>query len=301
MGHDFPERLTTRTADNVELSAGVVRPQGAPRGVILAGHAMMVDARTLDRPLGQGLASTLAEQGYVVLAADFRGHGQSGTPVAQGGRWTYDDLVFQDFPALLALARQVAPGSKCAVVGHSLMGHVAAAYLGRHPSAPVHALVAMASNLWMKNRESSLRRRLRKSVDIATLAAFVRWRGHFPTRRLRMGTADESAGYKQQLIGTYTDSQWRSTSGAVDDQAGLARIRIPLLAIIGKGETYWCTPESVNAFYHPVPQNLYTFWHVGAGDHGLTHDPGHMDLVTDRRSTPLWRAVAHWLDAALAD
>jgi hypothetical protein len=36
-------------------------------------------------------------------------------------------------------------------------------------------------------------------------------------------------------------------------------------------------------------------WVVGHGDHGLTYDPGHMELVTDERSRPVWAAVARWI------
>lgn len=301
MARDFSERVTTRTMDGVTLSAGVVRPQGQGqgngkiRGVVLAGHAMMVDARTLDRPLGQGLASVLAGQGLLVVAADFRGHGQSGTPVASGGRWRYDDLVRQDFPALLELAQGLAPGVPCAVFGHSLMGHVAAAYLGLHPEAPVRALVTVSSNLWLMNRETELLRWLRKTVDIAAIEAFVYAIGHFPARLLRMGTNDESKGYMNQLCATYWQSRWGSADGTVDYRANLANLRVPVLAVVGKGETYWCTEESVRAFYGTLPPALFTFWEVGRGDHGLTRDPGHMDIITDNRSAPLWQGLAGWI------
>ncbi|MFH2010201.1 MAG: alpha/beta fold hydrolase [bacterium] len=295
MASDYTERVTTRTEDGVELSAGVVRPTGEPRAVVLAGHAMMVDARTLDRPLGRGMASVLAERGFLVVAADFRGHGRSGTPVSRGGQWTYDDLVLRDFPALLELARSQAPGKECVVLGHSLMGHVGAAYLGLHPDTPVRALIAISSNLWLRNRESELYRRARKAVDITTIELLTRLFGHFPARRLRMGSMDESGGYMRQLCDTYHRSRWRSTDGTLDYHAGLANIRVPTLAVIGKGETYWCTEESVHAFFAPVPAELFTCWRVGAGHLGLTRDPGHIDIVTDPRSAPLWHALADWI------
>jgi predicted alpha/beta hydrolase len=256
---------------------------------------MMVDARTLDRPPGQGLASSLARRGFLVVAADFRGHGQSDAPASTDGDWLYDDLVRFDFPALLALAGSLAPGLDCAVVGHSLMGHVAAAYLGQHPDAPVRALVTISSNLWMRDRESDAIRWTRKGVDIAVLQSLVWLFGRFPARLVRMGSNDESRGYMRQLIDTYWQSRWRSVDGRVDYHAGLANLRTPLLAVMGKGETYWCTEESLRAFYAPVPEGLFTLWQVGRGDHGLLRDPGHMDIVTDPRSSPLWQSLADWL------
>ena len=49
-----------------------------PIGAALLLPAMMVDRRTMDRPPGRGLGSTLAAAGWDVYLGDFRGHGRSG-------------------------------------------------------------------------------------------------------------------------------------------------------------------------------------------------------------------------------
>ena len=86
--------------DGVVLQVERIPARGRARGVAVVLHAMMVDRRSMDRPTGAGLASTLASEGWEVWNADFRGHG--GSVAAQ---WSYDDLVLRDVPALVAAAR----------------------------------------------------------------------------------------------------------------------------------------------------------------------------------------------------
>ena len=52
-------------------------------------------------------------------------------------------------------------------------------------------------------------------------------------------------------------------------------------------------PEGARRWAEQVPGAV--FWCVGAGDSGLAFDPGHMGLVTDLRSRPLWERVAAWM------
>jgi len=297
MGKDFSERIETRAEDRTILSAGVVRPEGEPKAVILAGHAMMTGARSLDRPLGKGLASLLASHGYLVVAADFRGHGRSGTRAARGGRWSYDDLVFQDLPAFVKLAGELAPGKKRAVVGQSLMGHVCAAHMGLNPGAPIDALVALSSNMWMRRQEPSKVLRLRKDLQMLAARALTTIFGYFPGRWMRIGSEDESAAVARQLDSCYFNSFWGTQDGAIDYHAGLANIDKPVLVVRGKGDTISCTSLSIRRFHQPVRD--VSFWEVGRGDHGLDFEPGHMSIVTDNRSAPLWTALVGWLDGKL--
>ncbi len=70
--------LARMTAVSVRCDDGwILRGQRmpGPGPVVVCGHAMMVDRRTLDRPRGAGLASALAEAGLDVVMMDARGHG----------------------------------------------------------------------------------------------------------------------------------------------------------------------------------------------------------------------------------
>ena len=296
MSDNFPEYIQTTTKDGVSLTAGIIRPPGTPRGVILAGHAMMVNIRSLDRPAGDGFLSHLARRGYLVLAADLRGHGRSGTPASNGGDWTYDDLVFQDTPALLDLAHQEADGLPVILIGHSLFAHASLAWLGQNPDRGPQAMVLVASNLWLRQDEKNMVKRLKKEMQIIALDLFSRIYGYFPARRIKMGPEDEAAGYIRQFLKVYRQSRWGNCSGTIDFRAGLSQVETPLLLVSGKADQLWCSPEAVHLFHAAIPEQWKTIWAVGKNDYGLDFDPGHMDILTNNRSAPLWEAMADWIE-----
>ena len=72
--------MKIQAADGWELELEVEEATGAPVAVAVLGHAMMVDRRSMDRPAGEGFASTLREAGIRVIRFDVRGHGGSATP-----------------------------------------------------------------------------------------------------------------------------------------------------------------------------------------------------------------------------
>jgi len=299
MANNFPEQIETKASDGVKLCAYLFRPEGKPIAAVLAGHAMMVNAKSLDRPKGAGFLSYLAKQGFLVLGADLRGHGNSGTPVSQGGNWSYDDLVQKDVPAFLELARSFAPDKKIIVIGHSLFAHAATAWLGLNPGAPIDAMVLVSSNLWLRRDEPKFTNRIKKDFQIAAMSLLFHLFGCFPAKKLKMGTDDEAAGYLRQFLNVYYKSAWTSADGKIDYRAVLNNIKTPLLVVTGKGDTLWCTPYSARNFHKNVPERWIAFWNVGKGNFGLDFDPGHMDILTKARSEPLWKAISDWIKNSL--
>ena len=190
---------------------------------------MMVDRRTLDRPRGRGLVSTLAARGIACVVADLRGHGKSGPRAGEGGDWAYDDLVEHDVPTLVAFARARFPSLPLACVGHSLFGHVALAHLSRHPHAAIDALVLLAVNA--PNPAWSLRsiHGLRRRAGIELMGLLSRAFGRLPARRLRYGTDDEAAGYVRDFLRNGRARRWRARDG-FDYWDALPRIDRPVLA-----------------------------------------------------------------------
>ena len=67
--------IEIETSDGWTLEADRLDPPDGrePIGVLWLGHAMMVNRRTMDRPRGQGLASLLAGEGFIVYNVDLRG------------------------------------------------------------------------------------------------------------------------------------------------------------------------------------------------------------------------------------
>jgi predicted alpha/beta hydrolase len=272
--------LVVGTSDGVDLGVRVLPATGAPRGTALCLHAMMVDHRAF-RPAGDGLPGVLAAAGFDVWLPDLRGRGLSPHP----GGHTYDDLVERDIPAVVEAARERGP---VAVIGHSLGGHAAIA-------AAIDGFVAdryvlLATNTWLPSMEPRRRRRIAKDLAMRGFLAASRG-GAFPSRRLRMGPVDEPRAYVEDLCRFWFEDRWASRSGR-DWGDAMDRVTAPVLSVIGAGDRLMAHADGATIWAAGLPNA--TIEVVGTRT-GLGFDPGHMDLVTDRRSKPIWERIARFL------
>ena len=274
-----------------------LEPAGPARGLVIAGHAMMVDRRTYrpaEPPARPGLAPTLVAVGFRVLLPDLRGHGRSGPTPADGGDWTYDQLV-ADTGVYVELARALAPGLPVALLGHSLFAHTSLAWLGQHPAAPVAAHVALAMDVWLRACEPSRARWLLKRAALNTAAGVATVAGRFPATRLRLGSMDESASYWADITRGARSGVWHARDG-VDYHAGLARVRCPCLHVVSVGDRLLAHPAAALRMSAALPRR--TAWVLGRDPAFAGLRPDHMGLLTGP-SEPLWRALVAWLDEQL--
>ncbi len=294
---DSPPFHRVIPADRWSLEVRSLLPPGEPRGVAVLGHAMMVDRRSMDRPEGGGLASTLAAAGFAVHLADLRGHGASGPVPSQGGSWGYDDIVWQDLPALVADARERHPGVPVFLVGHSLAGHcaLAAAGSGAYRGEPPDAHVMLAVNTWMRGLDTSRWRDLLRLRDMVAFRLLTTLCGRFPSRSLRMGPADEAELYVADLVRTYFTGRWTSRDGVHDYYANLPRVRGPVLSLVGAADRLMANPEYVELWTQALTGAEVDLRVLRAGDFGLHVAPGHMELVTDAGSRGVWEEIARWM------
>ena len=282
MKPDF--RVTTD--DGVSLGVKTTESMGPARGSVLLLHAMMVDARSLDRPPGAGLASTLAGAGFHVHRADFRGRGMSRGPED----WTYDDLVYRDVPALVrAVAER--DGWPPFVVGHSLGGHVTAASWGQG-RCDLAGLVGIAANVWMPSLEPSRRRRWAKGAGMAAARVSLRMFGGLAAKRIGMGPVDEAPGYGRDIVRYWRSDRWTDRAG-VDWLAGLSTVDGPMLAVVSDGDALLAHPVGAIRWARHIRD--CTVWRVADGAHGMLSPPGHMGLAIDPVSTGLWKDIAAWM------
>ena len=292
------DELEVRTADGWILSVLHLHAVGEPQGVAVLGHAMMVDRRSMDRPAGAGLASTLAARGWHVLLADVRGHGASGPTPEAGGAWTYDDVVFQDLPALIGEARALHPGLPAALVGHSLVGHMsmAAAGSGAYGAAAgpdLHVLIA--TNTWIWGLDP--RRDLLRARDTLLFLGITRLFGRFPSRLVRMGPASEARGYVGDLGRFLFSGVWGSADGRHDYLRNLGRVTGPILALSGAADGLMAHPAAVARWSAHLTSADVALRVLRSGDLGLSEDPGHMEIVTDPGSRGVWEEIARWMTA----
>jgi predicted alpha/beta hydrolase len=269
-----------------------------PWAIAVVGHAMMVDRRSVYREDRPSLATTLAAQGIRVLVPDLRGHGASGPGVEQGGRWSYDDMV-ADVGVYIAHARALEPELPLVLVGNSLFGHAALAYLGQHPEVRVSAMVGFAVNIWSRRWTATRPRWLLKRLLLGTAAWVTDALGHLPAPALGMGSDAEPRSYWQGLFGGMADDRWESREGA-DYAVGLSHVRAPFLHVISDGDRLLCWPADALRFSESISGREVL--HLGSecaveSLRGLS--PGHVEMVSSPRCLPVWLHTAKWLKLAV--
>jgi predicted alpha/beta hydrolase len=280
------EELTARTADGVVLRIDRVPARGSCRGAVVCLHAMMTDGRYFGARRDGSFAAALAESGLDVYVADFRGHGRSVPPYAGEEDWTFDDLVERDLPAILGRAAEASQVAidRVAVLGHSLGGLVTCAALGTGRIAAPPRLVLAATSVWLG--ESASRRAIMAAYRGVT-ALF----GRAPIKAIRAGTADESAGYVDQLTRWTRTGRWTSGAG-VDYLAALDRITTPTFAFSGAGD-WMCKPFDAEAIARRI-RTCPPLRIVGK-KYGDRLDPDHFTLFTRPELSKLRREVADML------
>jgi len=286
---DALDEIEVRTDDGVALRGDVREPIGKERaGVAILAHAMMARRGEFERA---GFAKFLPARGWRTIAFDFRGHGDSGTPAARGGTWTYDDLVTRDLPAVVAAVRARAKKLPVVVVGHSLGGHVVLAAQGTGRIA-ADAIVGLASNVWLRDFEPSRAAWLMKRATMALVRRTCERRGYFPARVLRMGSDDEASAYFAALVRATEENQWRSDDG-VDYKAALANVTIPVLSLASDGDLLNCRPICAERF-HSLCAGPRRFERIRRADDG-GRAPGHMEIVTTDRAQSAWARTEAWM------
>lgn len=155
----------------LELTLHPVPDPGAP--VLL-----VVPAMGLRASFYAPLLTALADAGVAAAVTGLRGHqARPAPPPGRRNDFGYEDLV-GDLAAAVEAVRTARPGAPVFVVGHSLGGHLAAAYAARHPDRiDGVALVASGSVDW---RVWGLAHLLRTQAVVAASTLI----GHFPGDRI---------------------------------------------------------------------------------------------------------------------
>lgn len=274
--------VEVRTTDGWTLRGERLSDRSAPAVVVL-GHAMFVDRRTMDRPPGGGLASTLSKMGLDVISLDVRGHGESGPSAEQGARWTYDDIVRHDVPAFVRAGREVAEGRPVVLLGHSLVGHAGLIGAGLDPESAPDALVVYAPNVWSRDIPASPIVRLGQRATMLAWRAVTTLRGRFDPSPFGLGRTVESFGY----VGEFTSFV---EEGIGDYAIALERARLDVLCVSSTRDRVFAPSRSVVRFVG-LAKNADIEMILLEGDDA----PDHMGLVTDPRSRGLWETTARWI------
>ena len=136
-------------ADGLLLTRQEWRPEGAPAAVLAVVHGYGEHGGRY-----RGLAENMAARGYAVHVYDLRGHGRSGGRRGHLGRFT--DYL-DDTAAYLEAVREEQPGLPLFLLGHSLGGLIATAYVEDRPTDALAGLILSSPFLRLGMPVSPLR------------------------------------------------------------------------------------------------------------------------------------------------
>lgn len=284
------ERIELLTDDGWRLVGDLLLPDSEPWALALLGHAMMVDRRTLDRPVGRGLASTLRAAGMAVLNVDLRGHGESRRPEAPS--FAFHDVVRHDVPALLGALRDRFGGLPRFLVGHSLGVNAGLPGAGLMRDHGLAGAVAIAPNLWGRRFEPSRFRRVRKAAMLRAFDLLSRPTGFFDPAPLGMGRSPIPRAYIEEFLRFWETDRLVSADGRDDYEAALGRLEFPVLAVSSRADSLMAHPEAVDRYLRLLRSaDVQHLRYVGPDG----FEPDHMGLVLSERSLPLFETAVDFM------
>jgi pimeloyl-ACP methyl ester carboxylesterase len=286
------------------------------------------------------LPEKLLARGYEVFLFDFRGSGESARVGAVGrvnarlrqtfllelgeGRWTVDEIVRYDVPAVLDYVKSATGHDRVNWVGHSLGGMLMFPYLELAPGrGRIASFVAMGSTITlaetpqagmlMANQGLRALARVASPGRLGRLLMYERLRFpglalidqfYYTTANVDPRTVSRFYGYTledtgpaalRQLVPYLRTGHFVSADGRVDYAARLGEVTVPVLMVAGDGD-----------IMSDVPSTELTYRALGSPDKLLVRfgkaeghfaDYGHCDLVWSRYApVEIFPPVIDWLD-----
>ena len=215
-------------ADGLLLTRQAWRPEGAPAAVLAVIHGYGEHGGRY-----RGLAENMAARGYALHVYDLRGHGLSAGRRGHLGRFT--DYL-DDTAVFLDAVREEQPGRPLYLLGHSLGGLIAAAYVEDRPADAPAGLILSSPFLRLGMPVPPLK------LNAARLLSLV-------APAVNIGSTLDPAGlsHDQEVVRVYgTDplnhhvatARWAAEVVAAQSAALSAAggIRLPLLLLYGDAD-----------------------------------------------------------------
>jgi len=219
------ESLNLDSNDGAAVAARLYPCTGAIRGAVLIGGAMGVR-----QDYYAAFANWLAAQGFAVMTFDYRGMGDSRTPVQARSLRGFDADLFswaRDYDSAIDALRERAPGVPLYLIGHSLGAQLPGLLRNR---ARISGLVSVAagSGYWRDNAPQLKRSVLyfwHALVPIAT-GLF----GYFPGKRLRK-VGDLPRGVILQWRRWCLDPRYHVGAEGPSVREQFEQVRFPVVAL----------------------------------------------------------------------
>lgn len=200
------------------------------------------------------MAQLLAAEGVAVAVHEWRGTGASRARASRRHDWGYREVLHDDLPESLALARGWNPSIPWVVGGHSIGGQFAALFAARHPDAVRGvALVASGSPYWRTFARWQRGALFLIYMLVTPITAIC---GYFPGRRLGFG-GEEARTLMRDWARSGRTGRYAPPDIEDDLEAALARFRGPVFAA-QLADDGLCPPASLDGLLAKLPAATIT-------------------------------------------
>lgn len=235
-------------------------------------------------------ARYLAASGFQAVTYDYRGTGRSRPASLRGFKVTMADWIEDDVGAVTRWAAGRFSGVPLLAVGHSLGGHALAL---NSTTNLLCGAVLVASHAGVTATVTGWGERLRIGLVMRVLTPLLTsFYGYMPARKLGLGE-DLPAGVMRQWSRWTSLPRYFFDDPAMDAQARMARVRLPLL-VLGLTDDPWANPHAIDMLVAPLVHATVERRQIVPRDVGLAAI-GHMGFFRQRAGGRLWPQVVDWL------
>lgn len=183
----------------------------------------------------KAVLASLAARGMTAVTFDLRGNGGHSARRTNGCDWGYEEMIVNDFDAVVEAVRRRFVGRSVVLLGHSLGGQLACLYAGRFPGR-VDGLILVASCMvdWRGWKGMSGVRRLFQYFNVAMITSLL---GYFPGEKLGFA-GNEPRGQMRDWVASALTGKYRLRGAGVDYEAALATVSLPVFALTFAADPY---------------------------------------------------------------
>lgn len=334
-----PRQYFAKTQDGWDLSLLRYKPDKIKAGTepVILCHGFGFNSNLWDLDEAHSFARYLKERGYDVWSVNLRGSGDSSKPVLAQIRtftklqitrwlrmirrlpssvtkikWSIDDHVNQDIPAIIEFVKKETGGSQISWIGHSMGGIIMYCYLATHDQGDIKGLVTIGSAIYTAEPpdEGSMVNKIISQKPIRRASLLVNMTIPSQIRNLTLGMAKlpwEERYYNHEnmdrltairmfrlcvndtsddVVAQYADllntGELRSLDGKINYTKLLDRIDVPLLISAGSKDAS-APMVTVRYAYDRVSSRDKTIVEFSEAN-GYSADYGHSDVLLGKKS-----------------